>query len=173
MLEKLNIPPEAMEKIENEIYNSIVQVYGENQSKTIYEHVMQIAKKEIETRPEELKQEDLTRADDWYKPYCQIANHLSEQGYTVFVSSHEVVRRELEKSKEPVYVIFPAIDLARSSTRRDDLLLNQREQEAAFLMHRALSGLKSDEAVERIIDLFIRTRNNEEFIEIIKKTKIV
>ena len=69
--------------------------------------------------------------------------------------------------------IFPAIDLARSSTRRDDLLLNQREQEAAFLMHRALSGLKSDEAVERIIDLFIRTRNNEEFIEIIKKTKIV
>ena len=69
--------------------------------------------------------------------------------------------------------IFPAIDLARSSTRRDDLLLNQREQEAAFLMHRALTGLKSDEAVERIIDLFIRTRNNEEFIEIIKKTKIV
>jgi transcription termination factor Rho len=69
--------------------------------------------------------------------------------------------------------IFPAIDLARSSTRRDDLLLTGREQEAAFLMHRALSGLKSDEAVERIIDLFIRTRNNEEFIEIIKKTKIV
>ena len=69
--------------------------------------------------------------------------------------------------------IFPAIDLARSSTRRDDLLLNQREQEAAFLMHRALTGLKSEEAVERIIDLFIRTRNNEEFIEIIKKTKIV
>ena len=54
---------------------------------------------------------DGKRADDWYKPYCQIANHLSEQGYTVFVSSHEPVRRELEKSKEPVYVIFPAIDL--------------------------------------------------------------
>ena len=54
-------------KIENEIYNSIEQVYGENRAKEIYEHVMQIAKKEIETRPEELKQEDLTRADDWYK----------------------------------------------------------------------------------------------------------
>lgn len=54
-------------KIENEIYNSIVQVYGENQAKTIFDKVMQIAKNEIENRPEELKREDLTRADDWYK----------------------------------------------------------------------------------------------------------
>lgn len=51
------------------------------------------------------------RADDWYIPYCQIANHLSEQGYTVFTSSHEVVRKELEKSKEKVYLIFPSIEL--------------------------------------------------------------
>jgi transcription termination factor Rho len=69
--------------------------------------------------------------------------------------------------------IFPAIDLARSSTRRDDLLLDDREAEAALLMHRALSGMKSDEALERIIDLFLRTRNNNEFIEVIKKTKII
>lgn len=54
-------------KIENEIYNSIVQVYGENQAKTIFDKVMQIAKNEIENRPEELKREDLTRVDDWYK----------------------------------------------------------------------------------------------------------
>lgn len=54
---------------------------------------------------------DGKRADDWYKPYCQIANHLSEQGYTVFTSSHEVVRKELEKSKEKVYLIFPSIEL--------------------------------------------------------------
>ena len=54
---------------------------------------------------------DGKRADDWYKPYCQIANHLSEQGYTVFTSSHEVVRKELEKSKEQVYIICPAIEL--------------------------------------------------------------
>lgn len=54
---------------------------------------------------------DGKRADDWYKPYCQIANHLSEQGYTVFVSSHEVVRRELEKSKEKVVIICPSIGL--------------------------------------------------------------
>jgi hypothetical protein len=54
---------------------------------------------------------DGKRADDWYKSYCQIANHLSEQGYVVFTSSHEVVRKELEKSKEKVFAVFPAINL--------------------------------------------------------------
>ena len=51
------------------------------------------------------------RAEDWYIPYCQIANHLSEQGYTVFVSSHAVVREELKKSQEKVIVICPCPDL--------------------------------------------------------------
>jgi len=51
------------------------------------------------------------REKNWYKPYCQIANHLSEQGYTVFVSSHEVVRKELEKSKEDVVIIYPSLTL--------------------------------------------------------------
>lgn len=69
--------------------------------------------------------------------------------------------------------IFPAIDLPRSSTRREDLLLNQQEMEATYLMRKALGGLKSDEALERIIDMFIKTKSNAEFIEIIKKTKIV
>ncbi len=69
--------------------------------------------------------------------------------------------------------IFPAIDLQRSSTRRDDLLLSQPEMEATFLMRKALGGLKSDEALERIIDMFLRTKSNIEFIETIKKTKIV
>ena len=54
-------------RIENEIYNCIVQVYGEKQAKTIYDRVMQIAKESIEKRPEALKKEDLSRADDWYK----------------------------------------------------------------------------------------------------------
>lgn len=69
--------------------------------------------------------------------------------------------------------IFPAIDLAKSSTRRDDLLLSPQETEANFLMHRALSSMKSEEALERIIELFIKTKSNFEFIEMIKKTKIV
>ena len=54
-------------RIENEIYSSIVQVYGEKQAKEIYDRVMQIAKESVEKRPEALKKEDLTRADDWYK----------------------------------------------------------------------------------------------------------
>ena len=51
------------------------------------------------------------RHNDWYVPYCNIANHLSEQGYIVFTSSHEVVREELKKSKEKIYVVFPSIKL--------------------------------------------------------------
>jgi transcription termination factor Rho len=69
--------------------------------------------------------------------------------------------------------IFPAIDLPRSSTRREDLLLTQPEVEATYLMRKALGGLKSEEALERIIDMFLRTKTNVEFIETIKKTKIV
>lgn len=52
------------------------------------------------------------RPDNWYVFYCQIANHLSEQGYTVFVSSHEVVRNRLRKySKEQIYIICPSVEL--------------------------------------------------------------
>ena len=54
---------------------------------------------------------DGKRAEDWYIPYCKIANHLSEQGYIVFVSSHEVVRKELQKSEERVVAICPAVEL--------------------------------------------------------------
>jgi len=69
--------------------------------------------------------------------------------------------------------IFPAIDLPRSSTRRDDLLLSQSELEASYLMRKALNGMRSDEAVERIIDLFVKTKNNKEFVEMVKKVKLV
>lgn len=52
------------------------------------------------------------RPDDWYVFYCQIAEHLSQQGYTVFVSSHEVVRNHLKKySKEKLYIICPSVEL--------------------------------------------------------------
>lgn len=54
---------------------------------------------------------DGKRDEKWYIPYCQIANHLSQQGFTVFVSSHEVVREELKKSEEDVYVICPSLEL--------------------------------------------------------------
>ena len=67
--------------------------------------------------------------------------------------------------------VFPAIDLPRSSTRRDDLLLSASEAEANILMRRAFNGMKSDDAVERIIQMFATTKNNQEFIELMKKTK--
>ena len=55
---------------------------------------------------------DGKRADDWYKPYCKIAEHLSAQGYIVFTSSHEVVRQYLvENSREPVVLVYPSIGL--------------------------------------------------------------
>ena len=55
---------------------------------------------------------DGERMEDWYKPYCKIAEHLSEQGYIVFVSSHEVVRQYLvENSRELVVLVYPSIEL--------------------------------------------------------------
>ena len=54
---------------------------------------------------------DGKRADDWYKPYCQIAEHLSKQGYIVFTSSHEVVRKQLINSDEQVICCAPDLSL--------------------------------------------------------------
>lgn len=54
---------------------------------------------------------DGKRADDWYKPYCQIAEHLSRQGYIVFTSSHEVVRKQLVNSDEQVICCAPDLSL--------------------------------------------------------------
>ena len=54
-----------------------------------------------------------------------------------------------------------------------DLLLTPDEQEAVYNMRRALNGMKSEEAVENILNMFARTRNNGELIQILKKQKIV
>lgn len=69
--------------------------------------------------------------------------------------------------------VFPAIDLPKSGTRREDLLLSANELEASTIMRRALNGVKSEEATENIIKLFTQTRNNADFIELVKKTKII
>ena len=69
--------------------------------------------------------------------------------------------------------IFPAIDIVKSGTRREDLLLSEEEQEAVDIMRKALTGIRSDEAVERIIDMFSKTRNNKEFCQYIKKTRLI
>lgn len=69
--------------------------------------------------------------------------------------------------------VFPAIDIQKSSTRREDLLLSQSELEAVFLMRKALgSSSNTENNLEQIINLFRRTKNNKEFIETIKKIKL-
>ncbi len=69
--------------------------------------------------------------------------------------------------------VFPAIDIAKSSTRREDLLLNKEEQEAVDIMRKALNGLKTDEAAERILDLFVKTKNNEELVRTVNKNHYI
>lgn len=69
--------------------------------------------------------------------------------------------------------VFPAIDIPKSGTRRDDLLLEEEELEAINVMRKALNGLKPDEAVEKILDMFVRTRNNREFVDTIKKIRFI
>ena len=69
--------------------------------------------------------------------------------------------------------VFPAINIAKSGTRRDDLLLDADEQQAMDIVHKALSGLKTDEAAEQILDLFAKTRNNQEFVQTVIKNRYV
>ncbi len=68
--------------------------------------------------------------------------------------------------------IFPAIDIPKSGTRREDLLLTAEEHEAINIIRKALNGMKSDEAVDRILDMFTKTKTNQEFVSTIKKTKL-
>lgn len=69
--------------------------------------------------------------------------------------------------------VFPAIDIQKSSTRREDLLLSRDELEAVYVMRKALGGnSNTDGNLEQIINLFRRTKNNKEFVETIKKIKL-
>ena len=67
--------------------------------------------------------------------------------------------------------VFPAVDIPKSSTRREDLLLNEEELQAINIMRKALNGLKPEEAVEKILDMFARTRTNREFVDMVQKIK--
>ena len=79
-----------------------------------------------------------------------------------------VLDRKLQEKR-----VFPAIDIPKSGTRREDLLLSAEEQEAVYSLRRALNGMKSEEAVDNILNMFSSTKNNEEFIQMVKKTKII
>ncbi len=66
--------------------------------------------------------------------------------------------------------IFPAIDIPKSSTRREDLLLSTEEYEAISIIRKAVNSVRPEEAVDRILDMFAKTRNNAEFVHMVKKT---
>lgn len=82
---------------------------------------------------------DGKRADDWYKPYCQIAEHLSKQGYVVFVSSHEVVRNQLKHSNEVVVLCYPSLKLKNMWT---DKLENRYRNTGLEKDYKALMNAK-------------------------------
>ena len=69
--------------------------------------------------------------------------------------------------------IFPAIDIPKTGTRRDDLLLDAEELEAINIVRRALNGMKQHEAVDKILDLFAKSRNNADFVQTVKKMRFI
>ncbi len=69
--------------------------------------------------------------------------------------------------------LFPAIDIPKTSTRREDLLLSAEEMEAINIVRRALNGMKSDDAVDKVLDLFAKTRSNAEFVQTVKKMRFI
>ena len=69
--------------------------------------------------------------------------------------------------------VFPAISIPKSGTRREDLLLSDEELQAINVIRKALNSMKPDEAVEKVIDMFVRTRNNDEFVKMIQKIKFI
>ena len=79
-----------------------------------------------------------------------------------------ILDRKLQEKR-----IFPAIDIAKSGTRREDLLLTMEEQEAVYIIRKATGGLRADESTEKILDLFAKTRNNKEFVDMIRKIKLM
>ena len=79
-----------------------------------------------------------------------------------------VLDRKLQEKR-----VFPAIDIQKSGTRREDLLLTKEEQETVYNMRRALNSLKAEDAVEQILNMFSKTKTNEEFVQMAKKQKFL
>lgn len=79
-----------------------------------------------------------------------------------------VLDRKLQEKR-----VFPAIDIPKSGTRRDDLLLSKEEQEAVYIIRRAMNGLKADEAVENLLNMFSKTKDNSELVKMVNRQKFI
>jgi len=69
--------------------------------------------------------------------------------------------------------IFPAIDITGSGTRREDLLLSQKELDAMEIMRKAINGARREDAVETILNMFAHTKNNDEYIDMIIRKRVI
>lgn len=79
-----------------------------------------------------------------------------------------VLDRKLQERR-----VFPAIDIPKSGTRREDLLLTKEEQEAVFIIRKALNSMKSDEAVDNLLNMFSHTKSNEELTKMVIRQKFI
>jgi len=61
--------------------------------------------------------------------------------------------------------IFPAIDINKSGTRREDLLLTPKEKETVFALRKAMNSLPVAEVTEQVIKKMTETKNNAEFVD--------
>mgnify|MGYP005805032929 FL=1 len=69
--------------------------------------------------------------------------------------------------------VFPAIDIPKSGTRREDLLLIKEEQEAAYIIRRATNGMKAEEAVDNLLNMFAHTKSNSELVRQVIRQKFI
>ncbi|MBQ6334633.1 MAG: transcription termination factor Rho [Erysipelotrichaceae bacterium] len=75
-----------------------------------------------------------------------------------------ILSRKLQERR-----LFPAIDIAKSGTRREDLLLSSEELRAVNIIRKDLLDYYRDDSIDSLIEMFIRTRNNDELVQIINK----
>ncbi|HIZ81857.1 transcription termination factor Rho [Mediterraneibacter catenae] len=79
-----------------------------------------------------------------------------------------ILDRKLQEKR-----VFPAIDIAKSGTRREDLLLTKEEQEAVYIMRRGLNGMKAEEAADNLLNMFSRTKSNNELVHQVIRQKFI
>lgn len=99
---------------------------------------------------------------------CGMRNLDMETNLSMLRQARELLGFKLSERR-----VFPALDITKSSTRREDLLLDAQEQEAANIMRRAINGMKTEEAVENILNMFAHTKTNFEYVQQVRKKKFL
>ena len=105
------------------------------------------------------------------KRFFGAARNMREGGSLTILATALVETGSNRKLQEKR--VFPAIDIPKSGTRREDLLLTAEELEAMEIIRKGLNGLKPEDAVENVLNMFARTRNNAEFVQMVKKNRFI